>query len=1218
MADYFARPVAPSEGATRTPLRGSNSTSSRANLTHFAPFKALAALRNSGDSAAYEAEYRKVQAQYPGTDVEKMIALVAPPSPVSFSPGVGTPIQAAPAAPVPAFTSNITPIPVARDGRSSYTTSRATVSPTSSSRVEAGASSSANTSNMFPVSALDGLLHQLQIPLDSAPDATTSMTTIRYGMKVVLRGCHGRCLRAAECPPSSSPSPAAAAAAADGAAAAAAAMVTFAAEADGTGTGAADEALMLVKAERRDDRGAVAYGDAVALRSRRARERFLAQSSSGDLHFSRVHIGKAEQWVVEAAAGGNMAGGGSASAQQRRVVAAGDSVILRSALSRLVLAVRPRGEGREGGGARLTMVERALAASHLYGRQLGGEEAWVPCYPPFNDERRYLNGTFLLDSGRFDRAGAAAALFGAAANGGFDGARAGLVPLDQHPVSLQEQLLLEDLLSALMGLEGRYIRATGRAGPGALGATGAVEAPKTLQEVEFTVDVGGAEQGFGYLAERMLPLCSCYVRVSRFVLDRSRSEFGLVAHALSAAMRLLLKEYLVLVAQLEGQLRRGALSLQRLWFYLQPTLRTMGDLDKVCQESQGLKGGQLVNRLRDMSRSGGNSGSRHLYLFLLQRACVPYLDMLSQWIYTGALSDPYGEFMIREEEGMLKGDVQEEGMLKGDVQVDFNAQYWEGRYTIQQPMVASFLQAHAHKILTTGKYLNVVRECGKQVLCPHAGPITMEQSDTNDTRYGEIVEAAYAFASRTLLDVVVGECQLMARLRTIKHFFLLDQGDLFVHFMDVAEEELRKESKLNLLVVLELGPGGAAVEVRKEVERSPSSLGYNPQQQQQQQGTPRGERLTAVRLESLLHLGIQMSSVSSDPFKDDLGCEFSQYNLTRQLEAIHSRTPAAGSSRYGEDGFDFAEGAASPTGTGLRGMDSLVLTYRVKWPLSLIISAKALTKYNLLFRHLFFAKHVERMLLGTWRDHQAIKELSLGQLMLGTYRLRQRMLHFMQNFVYYMTFEVIEPRWRELEAALGRAATADDLLTAHVNFLDTCLTECLLSSQDLVRVLVKLMTVCVYFCDQMKKWCRTDKMKKKWCRTDKVDEATINAAAGVTTARAPPSRSSSASTMRDSQHAGAAAAAPVESSVDVRRRRVEVVSGTVRGEVDTRGFADMVAKFERNFDLFLAQFMSRLWSDSVTLQCHAHLSNLCTRLDYNGYFRAKYAEGGGGGRAAPR
>jgi hypothetical protein len=42
----------------------------------------------------------------------------------------------------------------------------------------------------------------------------------------------------------------------------------------------------------------------------------------------------------------------------------------------------------------------------------------------------------------------------------------------------------------------------------------------------------------------------------------------------------------------------------------------------------------------------------------------------------------------------------------------------------------------------------------------------------------------------------------------------------------------------------------------------------------------------------------------------------------------------------------------------------------VEWPLSVVVSKKALTKYQLMFRHLFFVKHVERQLLATWQDHQ--------------------------------------------------------------------------------------------------------------------------------------------------------------------------------------------------------------------------------------------------------
>jgi gamma-tubulin complex component 2 len=57
-------------------------------------------------------------------------------------------------------------------------------------------------------------------------------------------------------------------------------------------------------------------------------------------------------------------------------------------------------------------------------------------------------------------------------------------------------------------------------------------------------------------------------------------------------------------------------------------------------------------------------------------------------------------------------------------------------------------------------------------------------------------------------------------------------------------------------------------------------------------------------------------------------------------------------------------------GQSLQGVDLLQLKYKVEWPLSVIVSKKALTKYQLMFRHLFFVKHVERQLLATWQDHQ--------------------------------------------------------------------------------------------------------------------------------------------------------------------------------------------------------------------------------------------------------
>lgn len=133
-------------------------------------------------------------------------------------------------------------------------------------------------------------------------------------------------------------------------------------------------------------------------------------------------------------------------------------------------------------------------------------------------------------------------------------------------------------------------------------------------------------------------------------------------------------------------------------------------------------------------------------------------------------------------------------------------------------------------------------------------------------------------------------------------------------------------------------------------------------------------------------------------------------------------------------------------------------------------------------------KHVERRLVGTWLDHQVIKEYQSLRKDLGkTYFLRQRMLHFMQNFVYYMMFEVIEPNWLQMEAKLsGRdekdamesdpinnPKTVDDVLSEHNDFLQKSLSECLLSNRDLIRTLTKLMTTCLLFSDQMKLFIET-------------------------------------------------------------------------------------------------------------------------------------------------
>ena len=121
--------------------------------------------------------------------------------------------------------------------------------------------------------------------------------------------------------------------------------------------------------------------------------------------------------------------------------------------------------------------------------------------------------------------------------------------------------------------------------------------------------------------------------------------------------------------------------------------------------------------------------------------------------------------------------------------------------------------------------------------------------------------------------------------------------------------------------------------------------------------------------------------------------------------------------------------------SGLTGTQALTLGFQVPWPASIIISKKAISKYSLIFRHLFsirtvcFHKNakylqnvcfqVELVLSQTWLEHQHLKELDLEASVRPSYILRQQMLHFIRTLRFYLSGEVIEPNWHNLERQMN-------------------------------------------------------------------------------------------------------------------------------------------------------------------------------------------------------
>ncbi|XP_048193951.1 gamma-tubulin complex component 2 [Perognathus longimembris pacificus] len=687
----------------------------------------------------------------------------------------------------------------------------------------------------------------------------------------------------------------------------------------------------------------------------------------------------------------------------------------------------------------------------------------LPVFPVWVYERPTLVGDFLIGSSLSSDA----------------------LPIGALPLASQESAVVEDLLYVLMGVDGRYITAQPLAG---------------RQSRTFLVDPN-LDLSIRELVNRILPVAASYSTVTRFIEEKSSFEYGQVNHALAAAMRTLVKEYLILVTQLEQLHRQGLLSLQKLWFYIQPAMRTVDILASLATsvDKGECVGGSTLSLLHDRSFNyTGDSQAQELCLYLTKAASVPYFEVLEKWIYRGIIHDPYSEFMVEEHE-----------LRKEKIQEDYNDKYWDQRYTVVPQQIPSFLQKVAGKILSTGKYLNVVRECGRDVTCPVAKEIIYT---LQERVYVEQIEKAFNYASKVLLDFLMEEKELVAHLRSIKRYFLMDQGDFFVHFMDLTEEELRKPV----------------------------------------------EDITPTRLEALLELALRMSTANTDPFKDDLKIDLMPHDLITQLLRVLAI----------ETKQEKAMTHADPTELTLSGLEAFSFDYMVKWPLSLIINRKALTRYQMLFRHMFYCKHVERQLCSVWISNKTAKQHTLhsAKWFASAFTLRQRMLNFVQNIQYYMMFEVMEPTWHILEKNLKSASNIDDVLGHHTSFLDNCLKDCMLTNPELLKVFSKLMSVCVMFTNCMQKFTQSMKLDSEL---------------------------------------GTMLGPPVEAERAEELPQKEPIRKHLAEHVDTSqlasGFEATINNFDKNFSTHLLDLLARLSVYSTSDWEHG-MASVISRLDFNDFY----------------
>lgn len=576
-------------------------------------------------------------------------------------------------------------------------------------------------------------------------------------------------------------------------------------------------------------------------------------------------------------------------------------------------------------------------------------------------------------------------------------------PIVGLPATAQERVIITELLSTLIGVNGTLIVPKMRSiaydtrDDYTTGPNNRTECKISIVEFDLNEQI---QESIRDILSDILPLASFFFQIQNFIEVSRAPESGQVLQALSSAISKLIADYYGTISQLESMHLKQELNLHKLLFYLRPIIQTMETITKVCNMLQvnNVRGGNVLTRLHDnIALYSGDRNSQQILIYLTQKASEPYMEILKLWIFKGVIHDSKMEFLVEDNEKELCQNPEQNATY-------FN-EFWDKRYVIRSEKIPRFLEKQADVILRTGKYLNVVRECGKRVAF-NQSQASLKFSHTDEQNYVNIINDAYAFASKALLELIMDDHDLMGHLLSVKRYFLLQQGDFIVQFMDACEGELLN----NVDVVI------------------------------------------PMRLENLLELTLRLSSAKHDKYQDDLFTTLLPFDICTQMAKIIK-------SEDNTDGND--EDTSS-----LKGIECFTFGYNVHWPLSIVLNQITIQKYQLIFRQLFYCKHVENYLCRVWIANKNAKKFdhSTSELYRAAFTLRQRMMNAIQNLEYYMMVEVIEPVWHVFMQQLAKAKNIDDVLVYHEDFLDHCLKNCMLTHTVLVKRIVNVCNSCINFC----------------------------------------------------------------------------------------------------------------------------------------------------------
>lgn len=639
--------------------------------------------------------------------------------------------------------------------------------------------------------------------------------------------------------------------------------------------------------------------------------------------------------------------------------------------------------------------------------------------------------------------------------------------LSSYPPTEQDKILVNDLLLVMLGLEGKYIKRVVN--------NTSYKDFKVEFEVEPYLDNPTCDPPLLSLTNLILPMGYYYSSITYFLNMGSKPETGLVVKGFCEGLKKILREYILFVNQLEEYKKNSEanINLQQLWWVCQPSIKLLECLHKLCQKCFMVKGGALLNLIYSVYLHENDVQIKSIYKYLLNKSFNPFFNMIKLWVCHGFLENEhdYQEFMIFSPKSYIKEKLNDY----------YHDLFWETKFILSNINVPVFLSNIAPKILFIGKSYNIIKECGKNIKCPYELEFESfrdidkdEENNINDIiksnfniykkngivdfngnnnnylynksnqmifeteriiEFENLIDKIYRWINDTLKNVLFNEKDLILMIHSFKKYFLMEAGDFYNDFIEMNLELLNKG--LN--------------SIKEEyIYKKDDNIIKLPITKDDEYKNIFKFIITNMNAEDLLKYYANYHKILKSNENDIT-------KITSQLEII-------------DNGLNRKKNEEPKE--SFKVVECIEIEPEILWPLNLIFSKKNIMKYKLIFKQLIRLKFIEKLLYNAFILQQHFKKLNIQIKLKDSFFLRDCMINFIKNLIYYLFNEVIEPNYLQLIKNLENSKSMEDVINYHDKFLDNCLNDGLIID-NLKGKLNDILNCCYFYCHLIFKYHNT-------------------------------------------------------------------------------------------------------------------------------------------------